>query len=52
MSKHHNGKVSIKQLPNLEKNHIKLDKAIVDFNFLLNCKTLGVVLKPTVHQSH
>ena len=43
ISKHHDGKVSIKQLRNLEKSHIKLDKAILDLNFLLNCKTLGVV---------
>ena len=45
VSKHHDGKVSIKQLRNLEKSHIKLDKAILDLNFLLNCKTLGVVPK-------
>ena len=45
ISKHHDGKVSIKQMRNLEKNHIKLDKAILDLNFLLNCKTLGVVPK-------
>ena len=29
----------------MEKCHIKLDKAILDLNFLLNCKTLGVVPK-------
>ena len=45
ISKHHDGKVSIKQMRNLEKNHIKLDKAILDLNFLLNCKTLGAVPK-------
>ena len=45
ISKHHDGKVSIKQLRNLEKSHIKLDKAILDLNFLLNCKILGVVPK-------
>ena len=28
-----------------KKNHIKLDKAILDLNFLLNCKTLGAVPK-------
>ena len=45
ISKHHDGKVSIKQLRNLEKSHIKVDKAILDLNFLLNCKALGVVPK-------
>ena len=45
ISKHHDGKVSIKQLRNLKKNHIKLEKAILDLNFLLNCKTLGAVPK-------
>ena len=30
---------------NLGKNHIKLDKAILNLNFLLNCKTLGAVPK-------
>ena len=45
ISKHHDGKVSIKQLRNLKKNHIKLEKAILDLNFSLNCKTLGAVPK-------
>ena len=45
ISKYHDGKVSIKQLRNLEKSHIKLDKEILDLNFLLNCTTLGVVPK-------
>ena len=29
----------------MEKNHIKLDKAILDLNLLLNCKTLRLVPK-------
>ena len=44
-SKHHDGKVSIKQLRNLGKNHTKLDKAILNLNFLLNSNKLGVVPK-------
>ena len=57
ISKHHDEKVSIKQLCKFEKNQIKLDRAILNLNFLLNCKTLGVVLKflcfnlQYVHQS-
>ena len=45
ISKHHDEKVSIKQFCKFEKNQIKLDRAILNLNFLLNCKTLGVVLK-------
>ena len=45
ISKHHDAKVSIKQLRNLEKIHIKLDKAIFDLIILLNSETLSVVPK-------
>ena len=45
ISKHHDGKVSIKQLCNLKKNHDKFNKAILDLNFLFDCKTIGVVPK-------
>ena len=50
--KHHDGKVSIKQLHNFEKIHIKLEKAILYLKFLLNCKTLSAVPKFYVSTYH
>ena len=41
----HDRRLSVKKIRKLEKLYVKLDKAILDINFLNNFKTFGVVLK-------
>ena len=45
ITQHYDRQVSVKSLRELEKLYIKLEKSILDTNFLNHCKKFGVILK-------